>query len=295
MMAVKPGAFLKSQVTDESYLQGMVNAMDLFLLADDTQMQVIGVDTDRNKTVVLRDYHLAYDEDQEQVDTAAALRELLESDEFLVSVKGRSAHFALHTSAHSLVPEPLFSTDEIRSLLSLTCTIPPLSRYLSESIKPANARLIYAIPAEIAQIMEQHFSDVAIRHAASAFISCRLLQEKHQQEQILSVNVRRRHIDVLLSAGHELVFFNSFRYRTPEDFIYYLLFSIEQLQLNPDTLPVVFYGELEKISAAWMLSRKYIRNVRFGEKPEGITTSYGFDQFPAHQYHALLSQVTCGS
>ncbi|MFM9057470.1 MAG: DUF3822 family protein, partial [Bacteroidota bacterium] len=110
-----------------------------------------------------------------------------------------------------------------------------------------------------------------------------------------SVNVRRRHIDVLLSAGHELVFFNSFRYRTPEDFIYYLLFSIEQLQLNPDTLPVVFYGELEKISAAWMLSRKYIRNVRFGEKPEGIATSYGFDQFPAHQYHALLSQVTCGS
>jgi hypothetical protein len=253
------------------------------------------VDTTRNKAIVLRDFHFASEEEQEQVEPAAVLRELLSGDEFLASTKGQAVHLAHHSNAHSLVPEPLFSKEEIRATLSLTCTVPPLSRYLSEPIQAANARFIYAIPAELAQIMELHFGDVSIRHAASGFISSRLLQEKHQQEQVLSVNVRRRHIDVLMSAGHELIFFNSFRYRTPEDFIYYLLFSIEQLQLNPDTLPVVLYGELEKISASWMLTRKYIRNVRFGERPEGISTSYGFDQFPAHQYHTLLAQVTCAS
>jgi hypothetical protein len=55
--------------------------------------------------------------------------------------------------------------------------------------------------------------------------------------------------------------FNSFEYKTPEDLIYYLLFTAEQLNLNPEYFKLEFLGDINEEDAFFKMAYKYIRNV----------------------------------
>jgi hypothetical protein len=57
--------------------------------------------------------------------------------------------------------------------------------------------------------------------------------------------------------------FNSFEYQTPEDFIYYLLFTAEQLSLNPEIFQLELLGTITRNDPYYAMAYKYIRNVSF--------------------------------
>jgi Protein of unknown function (DUF3822) len=61
--------------------------------------------------------------------------------------------------------------------------------------------------------------------------------------------------------NQKLLLFNSFDYQTKEDFIYYILFTAEQLQLNPETFKLQLLGEISEESDLFKIAFKYIRNV----------------------------------
>ena len=61
----------------------------------------------------------------------------------------------------------------------------------------------------------------------------------------------------------KLEFFNSFNFKTKEDFIYYVLFTSEQLQLNPEEFVLTFLGGVEKESELYDIVFKYVRNIEF--------------------------------
>jgi hypothetical protein len=58
-----------------------------------------------------------------------------------------------------------------------------------------------------------------------------------------------------------LLFFNSFDYQTKEDFIYYLLFTTEQLNLNPEYIKLQLLGDISEESEWFEMAYTYIRNV----------------------------------
>jgi hypothetical protein len=58
-----------------------------------------------------------------------------------------------------------------------------------------------------------------------------------------------------------LKFYNRFEYLTKEDFIYYLLFTAEQLQLNPEEFPLVLMGAITEADELYQIAYKYIRDV----------------------------------
>jgi len=55
--------------------------------------------------------------------------------------------------------------------------------------------------------------------------------------------------------------FNAFDYKTPEDLIYYLLFTAEQLNMNPESFRLEFIGDISEDDAYFKIAYKYIRNV----------------------------------
>ena len=49
-------------------------------------------------------------------------------------------------------------------------------------------------------------------------------------------------------------------------FIYYILFTAEQLNLNPETLNLVFIGDITEDDEIYNIAYKYIRNISFGNR-----------------------------
>jgi hypothetical protein len=101
--------------------------------------------------------------------------------------------------------------------------------------------------------------------------------------------------DIVVTKANRLILFNSFRYQSSEDFIYYILFTCEQLGLNPENVSLQFAGEIEKTSAAYFITSKYIRNINFATRPDIYQFSYGFDKVAQHFYYSLFSQPLCVS
>ena len=75
------------------------------------------------------------------------------------------------------------------------------------------------------------------------------------------VHIQTDNFQIIAAKNQKLLLFNTFDYKTEEDFIYYLLFVAEQLNLNPETLQVKLFGTISKESNLYQVAYKYIRNV----------------------------------
>jgi len=283
----------KNQIIDESFSQGMVNRSILLAILDEERFSYCILDAERQKVVVLKEYRILPKSNNGLVNNF--LDQLLEQDPILAELKPEQIIFSVHTNCSALVPTPLFSKEQSKEILALTCQLQNESRVYDDLIKLADAHYLYAVPEGLLKEIGTHFKELSLFNANTSFIESQLMLNKHQQQVIVAVNVRSGSYDVVITKGSELLFSNIFTYETSEDFIYYLLFTFEQLELNPDIIEVRFYGEIDKLSSTWMVSKKYIRNVNFGERPEGIEFSYGFERIAAHQYFVLFSQHLCVS
>lgn len=66
--------------------------------------------------------------------------------------------------------------------------------------------------------------------------------------------------EIVVTKNQQLLLFNTFLYQTLEDFIYYLLFTFEQLQLNPEVVPLQFVGAISEENEFFKIAYRYIRN-----------------------------------
>jgi len=130
---------------------------------------------------------------------------------------------------------------------------------------------------------------IRIRHHFSPLIEKNLSVNKNKSGRRAFVHVQDQRFDLIISETGKLLLANTFSFQTSEDFIYYLLFACEQLKMNPETLELEITGEVETNSAISSLAKKYIRNIKFGQRPVETRFAKEFEQFPSHFYHNLFS------
>jgi hypothetical protein len=215
------------------------------------------------------------------------------SDDVLRNYNPSKKVLSIQTNACALTPDPLFSRENMRDGLSLVSRVKHSDIVYSDFLPIANTHLTYNIPFEFNSAISNYFSGASLVNSLSSFIEIHLMNNKHRQYPAVMVNVRKHTMDVVVCKGNELLFCNSFEHQTGEDFIYYLLYVMEQLELNPDVHQVIVFGEIERNSSAWLIAQKYIRYLMLGEKPENLEYAYGFDQLLPSQYHLLFSQILC--
>ena len=105
----------------------------------------------------------------------------------------------------------------------------------------------------------------------------------------MHAHVRQGQFDVIITDNGKLLLSNIYTYHSAEDFIYFLLFAGEQLKLNPEKIDLEISGEVESDSALLNIARKYVRNVRFAERPAGVRFTDGFSQFPPQYHYGLFA------
>lgn len=198
----------------------------------------------------------------------------------------------------TLVPEALFREDNIADIFDFNVANGHHSEHeiVYDRLSSVNAYNLYRLPAAIMNLMKKHFPEARIYHHSSALIQSLIQKYRNTEtEGSLFVNTAASHLDILRIGDKKLDYYNSFRYNTAEDFMYYLVYVVEQLGLNPESIDLVLMGEVEKQSPLVELIRKYIRNVRYAERNNDFSFSFIFDQLPGHYYYNLLNASLCES
>jgi hypothetical protein len=105
------------------------------------------------------------------------------------------------------------------------------------------------------------FSTFNYKHVNTILVSKLLELSKNIDEKQVFVHFSKNKFEIIIVQNQKLLLFNSFDFITKEDFIYYLLFTTEQLNLNPEHFKVQLLGLISEDSELFEIAYKYVRNV----------------------------------
>ena len=206
----------------------------------------------------------------------------------------QSVNIIFENNKSTLVPFPLFDESEKDIYLNFNHTITNDEQIVYDKLNTLEAYNIFSLPICLNNKLKDIFPDCKISHFSSTLIESILIKYKNQPViKRAFINVRNLYLDIIITEGKRQIFYNSFKYRTEEDFIYFLIFVLEQLQLNPEDIDLILIGQIEKKSALFEMIYKYVRNIRFEDRNNIFQYSYIFNDIPSHFYYNLLNINLC--
>lgn len=161
----------------------------------------------------------------------------------------------------TFVPTALFDEQYLGSYLQYNTKVFETDFFAYDDIATYQMNTVYIPYVNINNFLVDQFGTFVYRHAHTLLVSKLLELSKNIDEKKMFVHMAPGHFEIIVLQNQHLLLFNSFEYKTPEDLIYYLLFTAEQLNLNPETLNLEFLGDISENDAFFAITYKYIRNV----------------------------------
>ncbi len=192
--------------------------------------------------------------------------------------------FVVHQNyLNTIVPNKMFDEKELASYLKFTVKTLATDVFDFDDISEISAKNVYIPYTNVNNFLFQNFGAFEFKHHATILIEKLLSKNKGTQ---CYLHVSKNHIDVIVLKENALQFYNSFEYSSKEDLIYYVLFTAEQLKMDPEEFKLVLLGAIEKESDLYAILYKYVRNISFYESDNSLLKSTS--EFPGHAHFILL-------
>jgi hypothetical protein len=198
------------------------------------------------------------------------------------------------TRLSTLVPLPLFSTNNAALYLEFNHPPQQENRIVFDIVKHTDAVNVYSMPESIIKKVKTTWPNVLLKHASTCLIvSLHSLVKNKSDNKRLFLNVEKDSFNLVYFKDNKLHFYNQFAFHTKEDFIYFLLTSIEQLKLNPETVELILSGKIDKSDALYEIIYRYIRQVSFIGRNDNFLYSYLLNEVKPHKHFILINSLQC--
>jgi hypothetical protein len=281
--------FALHRFRDETLDPGKPGAYNLYLTAGPAGLRLGVAEVQRNKFVLLEDYAAtAASSLAEQLQALAAQHELLGQTGW------QHVRLAIQNRAFTLLPAPLFRPGDEATCLRLHHQLNPawesLHYYEHSGLDMVS---IFAAEKALSAWFKATYPAGRLLHQASSLLEGVVHQSKQSAPRQLYLHVNAQELTLVAVQGKRLEFCNVFPFSSAEDFIYYTILVMQELQLNPDQDGVVVWGDLLPDSELFTILRKYVRHVRFGTRPFDLAYSYRLNDAFEYRYFELYSLHLC--
>ncbi|UWX53950.1 DUF3822 family protein [Maribacter litopenaei] len=168
----------------------------------------------------------------------------------------------IHTNnLFALVPKPLFKEDSMANYLKFNTKILATDALAYDELDNLDIVNVYVPYMNVNNYIYDLFGEFTYMHNGSVLIQSLLDNYSNHKEPVCFVYVGKKQMDVVVLKQKSLSFYNSFIYETKEDFAYYLLFVMEQLDLDTESTVVKFFGHIEEDDDIFQLCYSYIKDL----------------------------------
>ena len=161
----------------------------------------------------------------------------------------------------SLVPKPLFKKDELANYLKFNVKILANDFIDYDQIEGHELVNVYIPYVNINNYIFDLFGAFEFKHNATVLLESLLKSQVNGSGPVCYIHNTDRQMYVLVADRKKLLFYNSFDYQTKEDFIYYLLFTLEQLKLDPEQVSLRLFGQIEEGDALYKICYEFVRHI----------------------------------
>jgi hypothetical protein len=161
----------------------------------------------------------------------------------------------------TLVPKPLFNEENLADYLKFNSKILSNDYITHDDLAQGDIVNVYVPYVNINNFLYDTFGTFEFNHFSTLLLNALFSVNSNKTEPTMYVHITKRHFEIVVLKEHKLVLYNTFDYSTKEDFIYYLLFTAEQLELNPETFPLVLIGHIAENDDLYKVAYTYIRHI----------------------------------
>lgn len=211
-------------------------------------------------STVIKFGEISFDAYENPFDTEQCYQKAF-SDHF--ELKNRFDEVAvLHTNNLSVfVPQALFDENHLGDYLRYNVKVFESDFFAFDQIDKYQFNCVYVPYVNINNILLDYFSDFEYKHASGILVERLLDLSKNDDDKQMFVHFEDKSIQIVVVQNRKLLFYNSFEFTTKEDFAYYLLFTIEQLGMNPEFLTLKMLGHISDEGELFKIAYTYVRNV----------------------------------
>lgn len=281
---------LFASVKDETLMNSFPANASLTVFCGAKELTIALLDRDKNRYLYLQSYHYAHHNEIEEI--IPFLGKVIESDPVFAG-KPRIVTLVVDTPRYTLVPDTLYESFKREDYLSFNHEIPKGESVEGFPLRTRGMVILYSFPALLRQLLVRKYPAVKVLPSVAGLLEASFSVFRNKDSKSIMVNVKQESFDLVVMEENKLVLLNTFPFKSSEDFLYYLLFTCEQLGLNTETMQLMVAGEVDKRSGLMKLMEKYVRNVAYVSRPEGFDYSYKFKELPSQFFFNVLSQQLC--
>jgi len=275
---------------DKSYVLNNSKHYKLYVELSNSGLKHTVYNTENNTFIGLEEYQ--FSDIHNDYSLVEPLKDIITNNPIYKN-EFKAIYIAVVNNRSTLVPNAIFKPEKLENFHHFNFTKQEEDQFFSDQIINLSAHNIYSIPDFITDIFSS-LKHVNFKHFSSALIESSLLEAKKQKAlSVLHVHILPSSFQVIAIKNQQLELYNSFIYQSSEDFIYYLLFVLDQLKINNEEASVLLTGHVEKNSVIYSILYKYIKTLTFGERPKNLKFSYIFEETPQHFHKALFNQFLC--
>ncbi|WP_121666677.1 DUF3822 family protein [Mesonia aquimarina] len=192
---------------------------------------------------------------------------------------------------YTLVPRAIFNEKKLTDYLKYNIKILPTDVAAVDQLSTTAINTVFIPFTNINNYLFDNFGEFTFKHASSVLTE-NAIKNSGAKTQVY-INVQHFSFDIcIVDSNNKLLLCNNFPYESPEDFVYYILFTFEQLSLNPEEIPIYLSGFIDEEKSAYALLYKYVRHINFVENTSQINFDERiFTKQKYHQHHLILSTL----
>ncbi|TND09979.1 MAG: hypothetical protein FD123_661 [Bacteroidetes bacterium] len=286
MPEIQPGKAIPTSIRDERFSPARCADYCLSLQIEPKSVTVAVFDNIQGNYLALEKHDFPNCNDFSAL--LPRLEKLVDAHEWLHN-RFKRTDAMLITERSTLVPVALFDQSRSLEYLGFNHPVSENEEVKNDLLRNLDARNLWLISSDFEKALKKLFPGVRLCHYSTPLIESLLLSNKNEPQKRVFAHVQEDHFEVVVLEGRKLHLYNTFRFQSGEDFLFYLLFVCEQLKLSPETADLVLLGETAADSSIAGLAKKYVRQVRFGERPVQAGFGKAFDVLPGYYYYNLFS------
>lgn len=162
----------------------------------------------------------------------------------------------------AFVPKELFNTSDLAQYLKFNMKLNANDIISHDPIPSINSVNVYVPNFSINQILRETYGIFEYEHFCTTLLGV-LLSHNPLLKDAVYAHFENNSFDLVVFQNQKMVFFNRFAFDNELDMLYYLLFSLEQIQIDTEIIPIYLLGDIIRSSEKYRLIYNYIRYISF--------------------------------
>jgi hypothetical protein len=216
-----------------------------------------------NEVIASENYQFPLSE--ADISITQVLQAIYETHDFLKSLKWKLVEIVIDNQAFTLVPVDLFRKEYTIRYLQLAKGVlitdeEEVNAYTHEDLGIIN---VYSTDRELYNWFSEVYPlvDIIYKHKTSQLIDFAVSSSKAQSAFLHFGN---QYFTMVITVNGTLKYCNRFLYKTPQDLVYYVLFAMNELEIEPDEIFLRLYGNIKEQTEDYDLLNQYLPNVKIG-------------------------------